>query len=123
MKKTQIMKSLNNIPQGLEKLEPGMTFQVKKSNANKIDIEIMNPVGFNKKTSAKMRRSVIKGGETFIPMRSAHGSNSIQFLSLADAGPTGIQRKKTMGVKSNGPIARKIRSLSNDKIEEFESEE
>jgi hypothetical protein len=70
-----------------------------------------------------MRRSVIKGGETFIPMRSAYGSNSIQFLSLADAVPTGLQRKKTMNVKTNNPIVRKIRSLSNDKIEEFESEE
>lgn len=116
------MKSLNNLPQGLDKLEPGMTFQVKKTNANKLDIDIIHPLGLNKKSSAKMRRSVIKGGETFVPMRSAHGSNSIQFLSLVDV-PTGLKRTKTMGVKANAPIARKIRSLSNDKIEEFESEE
>ena len=53
-----------------------MTFQVKKSNANKIDFDIVGPSTLQKKSSAKMRRSLRKGGDTFIPMRSK-GKSSI----------------------------------------------
>lgn len=52
-----------------------MTFQVKKSNANKIQFDIVVPL--TKKSSAKVRRSIRGGGETHIPIRSKPGKDSI----------------------------------------------
>ena len=98
-----------------------MTFQVKKSNANKIDFDIIGPSTLQKKSSAKMRRSIRKGGDTFIPMRTK-GKNSIQYVFEADLAPTkngGLKRMSTMA--PNKGAKSKLRSLSNDKIEEFES--
>lgn len=48
MKKAQLVKSLNNLPQGLDKLEHGMTFQVKKTSANKIDFDVIAGPAFQK---------------------------------------------------------------------------
>jgi len=76
MKRAQIVKTLQNIPQGLYKLEHGMRFQVKKTNANKIDFDIIE-IKINHMNSAKMRRSIKKGGDTFIPMRISNSNNSI----------------------------------------------